>query len=406
MKMRHLWLTCFVVFACVVFNSCDKDEPEQKIIVKLTVNPAIPETFDASKISELEVSLKDMRTNNEVTGQFDALGTVMVELYKGTYNITIETKITETADGAEYDIVYSAKMENCAITTEGQEISLSLHTFPATAQGTDFIFSEVFFNGETNSGRMMHPDQYITIFNPTQEVLYADGLCVGMTLQVSCLEPYSFYQEYMSKDKVPSMGFFTIPGSGTQYPVNPGDKFVVAFTAIDHSSVEGYDNAVDLSGADFEIYIPDPDYPDADNPEVPNVIVTEDVYLHPRGYYAPFMFRLENGTTSVIEKFYSDNTEEYADPDGTNWSLFSVPTERIIDGMVSGDLPNDIITRPLPISVDRGKVIVSGCHRQELAIRKEILVGSQIFYQDTNNSEDDFVIRNGQTSYPKGWRNN
>ena len=63
------------------------------------------------------------------------------------------------------------------------------------------------------------------------------------------------------------------------------------------------------------------------------------------------------------------------------------------------------VTRTIPESVDRGKFLVTGCHRQELAIRKPKMVGEQTFYQDTNNSSDDFIMQKGQNAFPVGWRN-
>lgn len=382
--------------------ACNDDDAEQKVNVKFIVTPVMADAFDASHISKLKATFTDMRNRETTVTQLDDKGTAIVALYKGTYNVSIEDK-QANADGE--DIVYSVKMENVTIAADQQEVKADLHTSPAKATGTDFIFSEVFFNGETNSGIMMHPDQYMVLFNPTQEVLYADGLCIGMTWQLSCLEKETFYDEYMNAGKIPSMGFMTIPGDGEKYPVNPGDRFVIAFTAIDHSKTEGYENAVDLSGADFEIYFPDPDSKDQDNPEVPNVLITDLVYLHPRGFYAPFIFRLENGTKTVVEKFYADNTREYVAPDGSKEPLFSVPADKVLDGVVTGHVPTGIVTRTLPTSVDRGFFLVSGCHRQELCIRKQIKVGAQTFYQDTDNSEDDFVMQKGQNSFPKNWRN-
>ena len=74
-------------------------------------------------------------------------------------------------------------------------------------------------------------------------------------------------------------------------------------------------------------------------------------------------------------------------------------------------MPQDVKTRVVPETVDRGKFLVNGCHRQELCIRKEIKVGDKIFYKDTNNSAEDTQDVNErnaagltQTAFPIGWR--
>lgn len=408
MKKIKFFQILGLLFSCLFILSCsDNDDPiEQKVKVNLVAIPVIEETFDASKINGLEVSITDMRTLNVTKHALDAEGKVAIEIYKGTYNLSIESEI-EDSENPDNKFVYTAKMENCAISNNGQEIKLNLHTFPANTNSANLIFSELFFNGETNSGRMMHPDQYIVIFNPTQEDLYADGLSIATTVQPSIIEKEGYYDQYMP-NKVPITGFITIPGSGKEHIVKAGDKLVIAWTAIDHSRIEGYENAVDLSGADFEVYIPNPESKDVDNPEVPNVIITESLIagglaFHPRGFYSPLMFKLENGNTSTIETFVKNNTKDYTSPAGKVTPLISVSKELILDGVVTGDRP--LVTRTLPEDIDRGYIYVSGCHRQELVIRKEIKIGTQIFYKDTNNSDVDMEIRKGQTPYPKGWRN-
>ena len=402
-------------FFCSCSDDDKKDVTEQKVLVKFSAKPVIEDTFDADIIEGLTAVFTNMRNQDTAHCVLDATGMGLVNLYMGTYNISIEEKIQNTA-GAD-SIYISVKMENISVNQTGQEIEGNLNALPANANGQNFIFSEIFFNGETNSGRMMHPDQYFVVFNPTAEDLYIDGLSVAVTHHLSWQDKQLWYDKYMP-NKVPIGGFVPIPGNGKEHLVKAGEKVVVAFTAIDHSSVEGYDNAADMSGADFEIYF-GPDASDVDNPAVPNVLITEngDSYgfmFQPRGYVAPLMFKLDNGEQATVEKFYQENisTSKHAVPatettpvDTITIQILSVPTEMIIDGVQTSDVPKDIKTRTIPETVDRGKILVSGCHRQELAIRKEIVVGNQVFYQDTNNSSDDFVIRKGQTAFPEGWRN-
>lgn len=407
MKNKNLIRLLSLILSCLFILSCsdNNDSEDQKVKINLAAIPVIKETFDASKINGIEVSITDMRTLNVTKYALNAEGKAEIEIPKGTYNISIEAEIQDTQNPNE-KFIYTAKMENCAISNNGQEIKLNLHTFPANTNNKNFIFSELFFNGETNSNQMMHPDQYIVVFNPTQEDLYADGLSIATTVQVSHAPKGGYYDQYMP-NKVPIQGFITIPGSGKEHLVKAGDKFVIAWTAIDHASEVGK-NAVDLSGADFEIYTPNSTIKDVDNPEVPNVIITESLttggfIFHPRGFYSPLMFKLENGNTSTIEEFVKNNTKDYVSASGEVTPLLSVSKDLIIDGVVTGDRP--LVTRTLPEDIDRGYIYVSGCHRQELVKRKEIKIGTQIFYKDTNNSDVDMEIKKGQTPYPKGWRN-
>lgn len=409
----------------VLLSSCSEDEAEKYIDVTFNAIPKVAGALDISALEGTPVQFTEVRNQNTKSFPLDANGAVTASLPMGVYNVSIEKNITN-AQGEQ--VVISLRMENVNVNTVGQKIEGYVNSLPANALGKDFIFSEVFFNGETNSGRMMHPDQYIVLFNPTEDVLYADGVSIGVTMHISWWPKELWYDSYYP-DQVPIGGFITIPGSGKEHPVQPGEKLVIAFTAINHSEVvdgeTAYDHAVDLSGADYEIYY-GPDANDVDNPSVPNVLITENgdsygFFFQPRGYVSPVMFRLENGLQSTVDAFVNSHTTlskthveaTETTPEGDiDIHILAVETDKIIDGIQTSDVPQDVKTRVVPEVVDRGKFLVNGCHRQELCIRKEIKVGDKIFYQDTNNSSEDMQDVNErkaagltQNAFPIGWRN-
>lgn len=425
--MMRLFKFALAALICpVLLASCSDDEAEKKIDVTFNAIPKVAGALDVSALAGTPVQFTEVRNQDTKSFSLDANGSVIASLPMGVYNVSIEKNITN-AQGEQ--VVISLRMENVNVNTDGQVIDGYVNSLPASALGKDFIFSEVFFNGETNSGRMMHPDQYIVLFNPTEDVLYADGVSVGVTMHISWWPKELWYDSYYP-DQVPIGGFITIPGSGKEHPVLPGEKLVIAFTAINHSEVVNgeiaYDHAVDLSGADFEVYY-GPDANDVDNPSVPNVLITENgdsygFFFQPRGYVSPVMFRLENGQQSTVDAFVNSHTtlsKTHVDatettPEGDiDIHILAIETENIIDGIQTSDVPQDVKTRVVPETVDRGKFLVNGCHRQELCIRKEIKVGDKTFYQDTNNSSEDMQDVNErkaagkvQTAFPVGWRNN
>ena len=409
----------------VLLTSCSDDESEKRIDITFNAIPKVAGALDVSALAGTPVVFTEVRNQETKSFNLDANGSVVASLPMGVYNVAIEKAITN-AQGEQ--VVISLRMENVNVNTAGQTIEGFVNSLPASALGKDFIFSEVFFNGETNSGRMMHPDQYIVLFNPTEDVLYADGVCIGVTMHLSWQNKQLWYDSYYP-EQVPIGGFITIPGSGKEHAVQPGEKLVIAFTAINHSEVVNgeiaYDHAVDLSGADYEIYY-GPDANDVDNPDVPNVLITENgdsygFFFQPRGYVSPVMFRMENGMQATIDAFVNSHTTlsktEVAATETTpageiDIHILAVPTNDIIDGIQTSDVPQDVKTRVVPETVDRGKFLVNGCHRQELCIRKEIKVGDKTFYQDTNNSLEDMQDVNErkaagaiQTAFPIGWRN-
>lgn len=400
-----------IVLAALSLTACHVDE--NKVEIQFRVVPKVAGALDFSLLTGTPVTFTEVRNQDSHTFELDAFGRTAVVLTRGIYNISIERRVTDAQGG---DVVISLRMENVSVNADGQQIEGLVSSLPASALGKDFIFSEIFFNGETNSGRMMHPDQYFVLFNPTEETLYADGISVGVTMHLSWQNKQLWYDSYYP-DRVPIGGFITLAGSGKDYPVAPGEKIVVAFTAIDHSAVEGYDHAVDLSGADFEIYF-GPESNDVDNPAVPNVLITENgdsygFFFHPRGYVSPVLFRLKDGLQATVDEFVKNHTTlskkevpatETTPPGEIDIHVLAVNTDAILDGVQTSDVPQDVKTRVIPEVVDRGKFLVNGCHRQELCIRKAIPVGEKIFYKDTNNSEEDFEMKKGQNAFPVGWR--
>lgn len=423
--MRFFKFALAAIVCPVLLSSCSEDETNLNVNVVFNAIPKVAGTLDNSLLAGTPVQFTEVRNQETKTFVLDDFGQVNAKIPMGVYNVSIEKKVTN-AEGEE--VVISLRLENVSINANGQVLDGYVNSLPASALGKDFIFSEVFFNGETNSGRMMHPDQYIVLFNPTEDVLYADGVSVGVTMHISWWPKELWYDSYYP-DQVPIGGFITIPGSGKEHPVQPGEKLVIAFTAINHSEVVNgeiaYDHAVDLSGADFEVYY-GPDANDVDNPDVPNVLITENgdsygFFFQPRGYVSPVMFRLENGLQTTIDDFVGKHTsmsKTHVDatettPEGDiDIHILAVETDKIIDGIQTSDVPQDVKTRVVPETVDRGKFLVNGCHRQELCIRKEIKVGDKIFYQDTNNSSEDMQDVNErkaagltQNTFPIGWRN-
>lgn len=433
MKKIFRKLAVVALASPLMLTACSNDDDTQRLInVVFNASPAVEGTLDISALDGTEVTFTDVRNQDAKAFTLSADGSANVTIAPGTYNISI-SKTVQNEQGE--DVKMAMVMENVALTQDMQVVDGKVTSLPMAALGQDFIFSEVFFNGEKNSGRMMHPDQYIVLFNPTNETLYADGICIAVTQHLAWQDKQPWYDTFYP-NRVPIGGFITIPGNGQDVAVAPGEKLVIAFTAVNHSEVvatmqtkdsEGnlidvevaYDHAVDLSGADYEIY-DGPESSDVDNPAVPNVLISENgdsygFFFQPRGYVSPLIFRLADGKQETIDAFIAENASKYTqivDNKEVESVIWSVETSKILDGIQTSDVPKDVKTRCIPVVVDEGKFLVNGCHRQELCIRKEIKVGNKTFYKDTNNSSEDMenvdermAAGKYQTAFPIGWRN-
>lgn len=146
--------------------------------------------------------------------------------------------------------------------------------------------------GFPNSPDMYNDDQYIEIYNPTDETKYLDGLA----LCTNAIDPTTIIQ-FAPKDDfinryygVSAISFF--PGNGTQYPVQPHKSVIIAKYAIDHEKqfiawlranaeengeeldlkeYKGLEAFLDLTKADFEWTMPTGGRNDKNNPDVPDM---------------------------------------------------------------------------------------------------------------------------------------
>ena len=82
--------------------------------------------------------------------------------------------------------------------------------------------------GMKNQNQMYNDDQYIAIFNPTNEVKYLDGLA----LCVNAIDPSRAIQFAPKDDFVNryygASGISYFPGKGADYPEKPGQTIIVA----------------------------------------------------------------------------------------------------------------------------------------------------------------------------------
>ena len=136
-----------------------------------------------------------------------------------------------------------------------------------TIESNDLIIAEIFFAGTLRpSGNQYYGDDYVKLYNNTNHVIYADGLTLFET-KFTTTEKYDYTPNIMN-EAVTVHALYTIPGSGTEHPVQPGEYMLLADTGIDHRQANS--NSFDLSHADFEWYdlSTSPSSMDIDSPTV------------------------------------------------------------------------------------------------------------------------------------------
>ncbi|MDE6573698.1 MAG: DUF4876 domain-containing protein [Muribaculaceae bacterium] len=274
-------LTVFLLWGCS--DSFDRTDP-----VEVSVTLALPDDLPDAVFDEGEIQFYNI-SNGTVTSfsaKPEAVNTV--SLIPGFYNLSFTTE-ANTESGRILTIRGS---KNGLEITAPANIELSTY---ATVETDDLIISEIFFTGTLQtSGVQYNGDQYIKLYNNTDHVVYADGLCIFESLFLTT-QKFNYTPDIID-EAVSVDAVYAIPGNGTDYPVLPGEELLIADIAIDHKTINP--NSFDLSHADFEWYdeSSDPKNTDIDNPLVPNLdkwyCYTQTIWqLHNRGFKAYGIFR-------------------------------------------------------------------------------------------------------------------
>jgi len=256
----------------------------------------------------------------------------------------------------------------------------------------------------TPAGNQYSDDQFIEIHNNSDMVQYVDGISVIEHESYSLEENYWKYLE----DTIVARMIMTIPGNGTDYPVQPGESIVIARDAINHQdSVLGNPLCpVNLEFAEFEFFVFRETGGDLDALYADNMIENlftfrgSDVVFHTRGGSA-IAIALIPGTQEEKQEFVDNH--QVLKVTSSDRYYGKVPNEYILDAVeVTWDEDHAIYKR-FPLELDAGYTYVPAGARSGLCVRRKVdtIADGRYIYQDTNNSTEDFI----KDVVPKPWIN-
>ncbi len=242
-------------------------------------------------------------------------------------------------------------------------------------EGAPIVFSEIYASGPPGAGLYFF-DRFIEFFNQTDSTLYLDGLVVAR-VYASAYLGLNFIDD---PEFIHSSNVWMFPGSGTDYPIEPGEFIICAVDAIDHTvnAPESFDHR----GADFEFY--KPDAPDIDNPNVPNMI----------------MIYQDSGIDWLIGGQADALVLARTDTDNIRWrdGRILIPYEDVIDGVEYLLNPSDLDRKKLNPQIDAGATGgINFYTGRSMERRVSISPDGVKRLQNTNNSSVDFRINDRPT---------
>lgn len=390
--MLKLKLVLFATIATVLtFSSCKKEEKKYKV----TVNVTNPEGFKTKQAENVWVFVKNNDSDRTDSAQTNNAGGVIFEdLNGGVYTISAMVSLTksevEALTGIEKELQLNASENSVSIVAD-QTVNLELKG----ARIGDLVFKEIYYTGsKTPSGKTYFSDQYYEIYNNSTDVIYADGLCLGVASAWMYKPSVNvFLKEYPDQTAVES--FWYVPGNGKDHPIKPGESIIIAQDGINHKtdSLGNPNSPVDLSNADWETYVPRDDNKDIDQPSVPNL---ELGFIN---YFAYDWLTSVFGSAYLIFRIDGD-IKEYVEknkvPRPSSSSKFRyvlIANDKIIDGVQAYKDDSETSMPKLHTVIDAGFTFdPEGTYTGKCVRRKvKAVYGGRTIYQDTNNSTEDFL---------------
>lgn len=378
----------------VVMTSCDDSLSGSLSTGQVDVVVTVPEEVEQGKIISERFDFKNVSNSRTYTFNSREGISLIIGLYDVDYEaeVELENGAISTAQAHLYSIQISQNGSNQVVLNAYNNI-----------ESDDLIISEVFFAGTLQtSGNQYYGDDYVKLYNNTDHVIYADGLTFFES-KFTTTEKYDYSPDIMN-EAMTVQALYTIPGSGKDYPVQPGEYLLLADTGIDHRISNP--NSFDLSNADFEWYdvSSNPNSLDIDGPTVTNLdkwycYTLTYFMLHNRGFKAYGIARIPIDRDTYLKDYYYTYDYEMITAAGTfpmSQSSYRLPNEWIVD-VVNCSVESNYAWCVCAPQLDCGWTycgkINSDKTRFFRSVRRKMLYlnedGNPVL-KDTNNSSADF----------------
>jgi hypothetical protein len=378
----------FILIALFVLGSCIKEPEYQSHQIEITIG--FPDDIPSGAKSGAKVTL------------FNQLKSYSLELYSNEDGKVVFSNV----ESGLYSVTIAHSNGTNGVETffngfEAIEVFNSINKFIKVneSRSNAFVIKEFYYSGSlTPSGKAYVSDQYIEIYNNSAIVQYADGISVLEH------ESYGTGDNFWKniQDSIVVRKIWTIPGNGTDVPVQPGKSIVLAVDGINHKSDPNANplSPVDLGNADFEFNVLKDPAEDIDSPNVPNleedlfVNRADDVNFHVGGGSAVAIARIPGKNKNERKEYINRYFMPKVFASGSSTSYYpKISNDYIIDAVEVVQDEARAIYKRFPVELDAGYTYVPSGSKSGKCIRRKIkeIRDGRVIYQDTNNSTEDFL---------------
>lgn len=389
-----------------ITSSCsDDDEP---LYSAVTVNN-MPEDMPAQyTVKSGSITYSELNTGSVSVFTLPRTDTDL--LPAGTYNIDANMTVSFDRGGEAVERTLRAVNRQVVISSASQNVALDWFYYNPS---NSLVFGEIYFAGTPNAtGSNGLYDSFLTIYNNSDEVQYADGLAI-----VESKLTNGYTDEILDEKNLPVNNFtvqavYVIPGSGHDVAIEPGKSIKIVDQAIDWSAEKNIPNALNHTDADFEWYdvVTTGSIRDTDNPDVPNLdkwfSYSATIWLPSNQCNRSYaLVRLPQGMTS--DRFLSDSKGDYQYKNSITGKIMNGTKCYLIDyswildavNLCPTETYNASSNLALSPAADASYAAVSEKKSDKARFGKKFVrkqagtsVNGNVILQDTNDSASDFTV--------------
>lgn len=374
--------------------------------------------YDAEEIEpitinvELDISIENLATLQNLTlkmdnyeeaihyeKEFSGNSVQMTNIIPGIYTVNITGTALDVA-GNEYYV--NGSEVNKALFENNQDLSLLIQGLKVSP----LVFKEIYYAGcRTPLGAVYFRDQFYELYNNSSSVIYLDGLYFANLTPGRASTTLPVWPEADGNNYAYAERVWRFPGTGNDYPLQPGESCVLAQFAANHQ-LEQYNPAspVNTSNAEFEFNMNNASFPDQPATDMEHVFYngkaekgTAKQYLTSVFGGAYVIFQVPDGETWDP---VGDKSLSTTDLSTTKSTLYAkIPIKYVLDAVEAVDNESKMSAKRVPGVLDAGITWV-GATYCGLGVCRKISIdedgnpilrdGLSYIYQDTNSSTDDF----------------
>jgi len=391
MKLHNLLKYSLLFLLLMAVNAC-RVEADLVAVSKVFVTVKMPESVKEDiQFGNKTVTIRSQRltytvqTNESGVAEFKNIVPDIYNVY-ASWNLTpeeyvaIADSLVESKEALISGIISQVKIFS--------EDSIQLETLLSEKQS--LLISKVYAWGtKDNNNSRYDADGYIEIFNNSDEIQYLDSVYLALLEGDSPMAfPAALFPNTLHARQI-----YQFPGTGKQYPLDPGQSVVICNSARNHTT--GSATSVNLQTSEFEFK--GDKYPNNNAAIAMKLIFTsylaiKEINFQPAGNHCLCLFRTNKNVLNFPLDYVPGKTS------GNQFMRFD--SDDVFDGVEALKYRPDGLYKNykrFQKFIDAGYISISntsGLNHESVERKVDTQRSSaagRIYLKDTNNSQEDFV---------------